>query len=205
MAFGSFKTLAEVARLYQITLRREAFVQPQPYPVDERVGQRLAFCQANAPVDASEGAICEFYLAPILQEIWLPYADTLTIWSHVSFNGDDALSGFPDYFFARRSPLGPIIREEPYVLFVEAKKDDFDGGWGQCLAAMLAAQKLNGDPGVTIYGGVSNGRTWYFGKLDGQTLTQDPREFTVADLPGLFAALNYIFQQAKQEVLAATR
>ena len=38
------------------------------------------------------------------------------------------------FFFAKRSPLGPV-RDRPYVLFVEAKKDDFDAGWGQCLAA----------------------------------------------------------------------
>lgn len=204
MAFGNSKELGEVLGAFQIALRTERFVQGMPCAVDEGLHERLTFHRRNAPVSASEWAICEFYLAPILQAIWRDYSDTLMIWSHVAFDGNGALSGFPDYFFARRSPLGPPVREKPYVLFVEAKRDDFEGAWGQCLAAMLAAQKLNGSPDVRVLGGVSNGPIWYFGKLEGQTLTQDPRAFTVDDLAELFAALNFIFQQAKEQVLAAS-
>jgi hypothetical protein len=44
---------------------------------------------------------------------------------------------------------------------------------------------------------------WYLGKLTGQALIQDPRSFTLDDLAGLFAALNYVIQQAKEQALAA--
>ena len=67
---------------------------------------------------------------------------------------------------------------------------------------MIAAQKLNEPSTRTIHGGVSNGRVWNFGKLEGQVLTQDPRDFTISELPELFAALNYIFQQARDQALA---
>ncbi len=198
MAFGPFKSLEEVVRAYQVQVRQERFIQPLSHAVDERFRERLEFLQANAPVSASEEAICEFLISPILQEIWLSYSDTLMIWSHVSFSSDETLTGSPDYFFAKRSPLG-AVRDQPYVLFVEAKKDDFDAGWGQCLAAMLAAQKRNARPDGVIHGGVSNGRVWYFGKLAGQSLAQDPRAFTLNELNDLFAALNYVFQQAKEQ------
>jgi hypothetical protein len=89
------------------------------------------------------------------------------------------------------------------VLFVEAKKDNFDAAWGQCLAAMLAAQKLNAPAHQTIFGGVSNGRVWYFSKLEASQMTQDPRAFTIDDLTELFGALNFLFQSAKAEALAA--
>src|SRR5262249_32417402 len=141
-------------------LREDAFVKPQPLAVDEAFLRRFEILRTNAPVSASEEAICEFLIAPVLQEVWLSHRDVLMIWSHVSFTADKTLTGFPDYFVAKRSPLGPIVRDRPYVLFVEAKKDDFDAGWGQCLAAMLAAQKLNEEPDGVIYGGVSNGRVW---------------------------------------------
>ncbi len=200
MAFGTFKSLEEVVRTYQIQVRQEAFVQPLPLPVDERFRARIEFLQANAPVSASEEAICEFLIAPVLQEVWLPYSEALMIWSHVAFTADETLTGFPDYFFARRSPLGPV-RDRPYVLFVEAKKDDFDAGWGQCLAAMLAAQQVNNRPGQVIHGGVSNGRIWYLGKLENRTLTLDPQPFVLADLAGLFAALNYVFERARLQTL----
>lgn len=201
MAFGTFGTLEEVVRTYQVAVRLQPFIEPAPVPVDERFRQRLEFVRQNAPVSASEEAICEFLISPVLQEAWLPHSDALMIWSHVALSLDDTLTGYPDYFFSRRSPLGPV-REQPYVLFVEAKKDDFDAAWAQCLAAMLAAQKLNDRPTRVIQGGVSNGRVWYFGKLDGSVLIQDPRAFTIDDLAELLAALNALFQTAKEQALA---
>ena len=55
-----------------------------------------------------------------------------------------------------------------------------------------------------IYGSVSSGEVWFFGKLEGKTLFQDPRSFTLTHLDELFAALNYVFQQAKLEALSGT-
>jgi hypothetical protein len=173
-------------------------VRPVPRAVENWFRGRLEFLRQTAPVSASEEAICEFLIAPILQEAWVGYADTLMIWSHVALSADESLQGFPDYFFARRSPLGPV-RDKPYVMFVEAKKDDFDAAWAQCLAAMLAAQRLNRPLKPVVYGGVSNGPVWYFGMLDGSALTQDPRAFTVDDLAGLFAALNFVLGRANDQ------
>jgi hypothetical protein len=202
MAFGEFKNLGEIALTYQITVRPEPFVQPVPMPVDESFRRRLEFDRLNAPVDVSEQAISEFLIAPILQEMWRAYSDALMIWSHVQFGKSLPLKGYPDYFFAKRSPLGRFL-DQPYVLFVEAKNDNFDGAWTQCLAAMLAAQQLNKRPDQVIFGSVSSGEFWFFGKLAGMTLVQDPRSFTLTHLDELFAALNYIFQQAKQLALCS--
>jgi hypothetical protein len=66
----------------------------------------------------------------------------------------------------------------------------------------FAAQQMNQRPEQVIFGSVSSGEFWFFGKLDGKTLSQDPRSFTLTHLDDLFAALNYIFQQAKEEALA---
>src|SRR5260370_41249973 len=118
MAFGGFKNLGEVALTYQITLRPEPFVQPVPMAVDDAFRSRLEFNRLNAPVDASEQAISEFLIAPILQEMWRAYSDALMIWSHVQIGKTPPLTGFPDYFFTRRSPLGRV-QDQPYVLFVE--------------------------------------------------------------------------------------
>ena len=183
-------------------LRVEKFIQPIPYPVNEYLENRLELLLENAPVSVSEEAICEFLISPILQEIWLSYRDSLMMWSHASFGVEQPFMGYPDYFFSKRSPLGPV-RDQPYVLFMEAKRDDFDGAWAQCLSAMLAAQKINKYPEQTIFGGVSNGLIWRFAKLEVQRFTQDPRTFAVSNLPELFAALHYVFEQSKQLALAA--
>ena len=149
MAFGGFKSLGAVALTYQIVLRPEPFVQPVPMVVDEGFRRRLEFSRLNAPVTVSEQAISEFLIAPVLQELWRAYSDYLMFWSHVAFGEALPLKGFPDYFFAKRSPLGRVL-DQPYVLFVEAKSDDFDAAWAQCLAAMLAAQQLNKQPDQVI-------------------------------------------------------
>src|SRR2546426_616143 len=78
---------------------------------------------------------------------------------------------------------------------VEAKKDDFTRGWGQCLAAMLAAQKLNDLPEQTICGITTNGQVWQFGQLHADVFTQDPRSFTLEDVDSLGAALHFVFAQ----------
>jgi len=95
--------------------------------------------------------------------------DALTLWSHVPLTWDADLCGVPDYLVTRRSPLGPMIFDPPYVfLVIEAKKDDFARAWGQCLAAMLAAQKLNPAADRTLFGATTNGRSWEFGRLRGR-------------------------------------
>jgi hypothetical protein len=201
MPFGGCTSLGEVALRYQIILRPEPFVQPIPMAVDEAFRRRLEFNYLNVPVTASAQAIGEFLIVPILQEVWQAYSDALMIWSHVQFGQTPPLTGYPDYFFSRRSPLGRVM-DQPYVLFIEAKSDNFDAAWAQCLAAMLAAQQLNERPDLVILGGVSNGEFWFFGKLQGRTLFQEPRSFALSHLDELFAALNYIFQQAKEQALA---
>ena len=202
MAFGSFKTLEDVLRTYQVQTRAVEFIRPLPIAVDERFRERLEFHRRTAPVSVSEEAICEFLIAPILQEAWRSFSDSLMIWSHVSLSADPALQGFPDYFFAKRSPLGPV-RDKPYVMFVEAKKDDFDAAWAQCLAAMLAGQQLNRPGEEVVFGGVSNGAVWYFAMLQENSLSQDPRAFTIDDLSTLFAALNYVLGKANEQATSS--
>ncbi len=198
MAFGAYKSVEEVAKKYQITVSIESFIQPLPIAIAEPFQQELAFALKHLDVKMSEASISEFLIAPILMEIWKHYADYLLLWSHVSLSVGAEFEGYPDYLFTKRTPLG-LVRDKPYVLVVEAKKDDFEGGWGQCLAAMLAAQTINGDGQIILQGSVSNGEVWQFGKLQGRDFVRDPRPFTILDLSTLFAALHAVFESAKQQ------
>src|SRR5260370_15306987 len=125
MAFGDFKSLADVARAYRIRLKIEPFLQPLSSPVDERFQGELTFSMQNLAVRASEASICEFLIAPVLREIWRAYSDALLLFSHVPLGTEPPLMGTPDYFFTRRGPLGVLVEEEPYVLVFEANKADF--------------------------------------------------------------------------------
>lgn len=199
MAFGNYKSIEEVAKKYQIFVAIEPFVQPIPIAVPEAFQNELTYVLQHVDVKMSEAAISEFLVAPILKEIWRHYDDSLLLWSHVSLTVGEEFDGYPDYLFTRRSPLG-MVRDKPYLLVVEAKKDDFEGGWGQCLAALLAAQTINGgNEKMVLQGSVSNGEGWQFGKLQAKQFVRDPRLFTITDLPDLFAALHDVFERAKQQ------
>ena len=57
---------------------------------------------------------------------------------------------------------------------VEAKKNDIDGGLGQCIAQMVAAQVYNERAGQVIeavYGCVTTGEVWQFLQLVDQRVT----------------------------------
>ncbi len=198
MAYGTYKSTDEVAKKYQVSVAIESFVQSLPLAVPEAFQQELNYVLGHVDVKMSEAAISEFLIAPILKEVWRHYDDTLLLWSHVALTAGEEFDGYPDYLFTKRTALG-MVREKPYLLVVEAKKDDFEGGWGQCLAALLAAQTINGDEQIILHGSVSNGQGWQFGKLQGRQFALDPRLFTISDLGDLFAALHDVFERAKQQ------
>jgi hypothetical protein len=66
-----------------------------------------------------------------------------------------------------------VVLDQPYFLLVEAKQDDFEAAWAQCLAEMIAAQRLNSDPTMTVFGVTSNGSVWQFGQLQATTFIQN--------------------------------
>jgi hypothetical protein len=126
--------------------------------------------------------------------VYRQHYQRLTLWSHKTITYDEQLTGIPDYMVAKRSPLGKVVLDKPYFVAVEAKKDDFSKGWGQCLAQMVAMQKINDKPEQPVYGIVSNGQLWQFGRLEDQQFTKEIQSYILSDLDGLMAALNFLFQ-----------
>ena len=124
----------------------------------------------------------------------------MKLWSHAPIAFDELLSGTPDYLIAKQSPFGSESIGDPILITVEAKKDDFVLGWGQCAAEMVAAQKINLEDGMTIFGIVTNGETWEFGKLDATLFTRHPYPYTIGDLDKLFGALSYIMEECAKQV-----
>ena len=79
--------------------------------------------------------------------------------------------------------------EKPYVILVEAKKDNFEEGWGQCLAELIAVQKLNGDRDKKLFGVVSNRKIWGFGLLESDVVTKNIKYFGLQSIEELMGAL----------------
>ncbi len=197
MSFSSYKSIGAVLQEFQITYRETNFIVETEFTVPEYFRNDIEIVMREGVVDNSEFAICENLIYPVLKEVWKFYCHKLILWSHQSLVYNDHLSSFPEYILAKRSPLGKVVFDKPYLLLVEAKQDKFEEGWGQCLAEMVAAQKLNEHPEMIVFGIVSNGKIWQFGKLEAKIFTQNLTFYTFQDLDQLFAVVSYIFQQCE--------
>ncbi|OKH54252.1 hypothetical protein NIES2101_07745 [Calothrix sp. HK-06] len=200
MAFSDYRIIAEVLQEYQVTYTENNFIVETSFNISNYFREDLELMLRDAVVDCSEYAICENLIYPVIKEVWKVYRSKFILWSHRSLNFDKKLSGYPEYILATKSPLGKIVFDKPYFILVEAKQDDFEGAWAQCLAEMIAAQRLNNELKVTIYGITSNGDRWQFGKLEENIFTRNIKYYTIQQLDELFAAVNYTFQQCKAQL-----
>ncbi len=199
MAFSDFKTLSEVQEKFRITYAEDDFVMAETSPPSAEFLRDFEFTREHIHVLASEAARCETIIFPVLKESYKAYADRYALWIKQSIAYDEVLNGTPDYFISTRSELGKTVIGSPLILLVEAKKNDFEQGWGQCLAELVAAQKINAkkmDDGTTfpVYGIVTDGTLWQFGRLIGDTFTQNRTDFALASLPTLFGAVDSVFK-----------
>lgn len=200
MAFTDFKTISEVQERFLITYQSENFVKVKSVMISEKLIEELKFTEKFIDTRVSEFAIRENLIFPILKAAYRPYADLISLWSHRLIKYDDILVGTPDYFLSKRSDLGKTVLGKPLLLITEAKKNDFDQGWAQCLAAMVAAQKMN-EQSSTIYGIVTDGKTWQFGKLTGDYFTYNERLYTLDDLSELMGALDFIYAELQAQLV----
>ena len=193
MAFSDFKTISEVQEKFRITYTEADFVKSEPSTPSAEFLRDFEFTREYINIFASEASRCETIIFPVLKESYKAYADQYALWIKQSITYDDVLNGTPDYFISTRSELGKTVVGSPLILLVEAKKNDFEQGWGQCLAELVAAQKINNDAGFPVYGIVTDGTLWQFGRLIGDTFTQNRTDFALANLPTLFGAVNSVF------------
>jgi hypothetical protein len=204
MAFTNFTCIDDVVKKYKLTFISNPMLDPDPTAplFSDYFRQELAFNQRKLPIGRSEIGTGEVLLFPILREVWKPYVDDLALFTHEGLTFDDDLTGTPDYFICKVSEYGQTIPDIPYLLIAEAKLDDFERAWGQCSAAMLAAQKLNAVPDLPIYGITTNGNAWQFGVLLGRELTIDPNATALSTLDVVAQRLHAVLRRVRDQALA---
>jgi hypothetical protein len=223
MPFNQYKSIGEVVKEFGIAYTEADFIAELPIELHEYFKADLSMVLAEGIVNNSEAAICESLIYPVLKEVWKLYKQDFVLWSHQPLYYSEKLSGIPDFMFARRSPLGKVVFEQPFLVVVEAKKDNFEAGWGQCLAELIAVARINQaefgasdrpgnnqtiehkEPLGKVFGIVSNGEFWEFGKLENQQFTKHigSYAYTIRNLERLTAALSYLLAQSQQQLTAA--
>ena len=199
MAFSDYKNIAQVQKEFRIKYQEENFIVVEQVEPSLHFREEYDFNQKNIDVFTSEAARTELVITPILREVYKNFHEQYSFWIPKPIAYNDKLNGTPDYLIATRSTLGKTVLDLPLVVVVEAKKNDFEQGWGQCLAELVAVQKLNDNLNKPVYGIVTDGELWKFGKLVGNTFISNVEGYTVGDLAELFGVLHFIFHAISQD------
>jgi hypothetical protein len=131
-------------------------------------------------------------IAPVLVELRKQTGRSISFFSGVDFTVDPAegLNGVCDYLVS----LSPeqLFLTAPVLIIFEAKNEDIKGGFAQCIAAMIAAQRFNErehNAIPLIHGVVTTGTNWRFLQLEDQLVRIDQREYYIDNANKLIGIL----------------
>jgi len=195
MAFTDYKSIAQVQEEYQIKYEEKNFIEYTNLKPSDGFIEELNFNLDNLDVFSSEASRCENVIYPILREIYKGFVDKYTLWSHKSIGVDNKLTGTPDYLISTKSELGKTVLGSPILVVIEAKQNNFIEGWGQCLAELVTAQKMNQNDKNFIYGIVTDGELWQFGRLQFNLFAKHKERITITNLDKIFGAIGYLLIQ----------
>ena len=181
MAFSTPKTLSTVLAQYHCQYKASPCIIQTNYAVPPELSKQIQDNINELPCFSSEAYICETIIFPILKAVWQNYKQIFMLWSHPTLTYKENV-GYPDYLFAKLSAQGKIFLETPFVAVIEAKKDDFTSGWGQCSQEMCILQEMNLGFELPILGIVSNGDIWQFAFLEQTVFTQCSNSHTIQQI-----------------------
>jgi hypothetical protein len=192
MAFSDFNSISEVQQRYRIRYDEDKIITFHDTPLPQTFVKDLEFYQKNLDIFTSEAARSEIIISPLLREIYKNHYTRYSFWIQKKLHYDSYLTGTPDYMFSQKSELGKTVLEHPVVIIIEAKKNDFEQGWGQCLAELVASQKINSNPNLPVYGIVTDAILWQLGQLIGNKFIKNVDNLTIDQLSILYGTLDYL-------------
>lgn len=202
MAFSDFKHINMVLQKYPLRIKREQFIPERTIDISEWFAENLDFVMKKRQVNDNEFFACEVLIYPFLQEAWKRHPD-LQLWIKQAIQDTPELSGEPDYLvsYIPNEAIRQMITK-PLLAVVEAKQEKFSEGWGQCLAELIACQHLNDAPHIPVFGIVTSGELWQFGKLLDDIFTENAYPVSIENPVKILGALDYIFSECEQNIKA---
>jgi hypothetical protein len=162
----------EILAEFGYSFRRARLSLPrttQPIPRVSELRQQL---EETIPVVtlSSEAAKREILIAPVLSRVAVICQALLRI--EYPLKVSDQLQGTLDY----------LIQTQQSLIVVEAKRDDLTRGFTQLGVEMIALAQMN-ETLVSVYGAVTIGDVWVFGKLEQsiRMITRDISSYTLPD------------------------
>lgn len=174
--------LKEILNYFGYRLRRQSYDLPHgPAVTDSAILLKNRWQETLPYIElANEMARREFLIAPVLMEV-IRYTQA-EISVEYPLNVTEQLKGTLDYY----------LTATHQCLVIEAKNGDLEKGFTQLAVELVAIDQWLENPTPCLYGAVSMGNVWQFGKLDRPTklVTQDLNLFRVpADVEELLQVL----------------
>jgi hypothetical protein len=205
MAYSDF-TLPEVKRKFGLAIDEDSELFPEiPETVVSRwLQETLRETFSLALAIHTEKARSELLIAPILVELRKLTNQQVSFFSGVEFSVDPAvgLNGVCDYLISQ-SPEQLFITA-PVLIIVEAKNENIKGGFAQCIATMIAAQRFNQreqNPINAVYGAVTTGTNWRFLRLEANYVQIGRREYHINQVEQVLGVLFSITSHPQRAML----
>jgi hypothetical protein len=202
MAYSDF-TLETVGRVLGITTRAADLVPNiPPAAVPDWLRDVLARGEQGIHLSLiSEKSRSEFIVAPVLLAARELSGNRFAVYSgqRLDVDPDRGLTGECDFILAASEPVFPL--RAPIAIIVEAKKNDIEGGLGQCVAQMVAADRFNQSGGRTegpVFGCVTTGEAWQFLRLAGPEALLDRRRLYIDNVGAILAAIQAIIAECRE-------
>jgi hypothetical protein len=188
-SLGSVKKAFQLQLIEKIDLFKETSDLSPSHLLNETIKENLPLALASN----TEKSRSEMLITPILIDLRRQFSNRIGIFSGINFTVDPAqgLNGNCDFLISYSEEL--LLVTAPIITLVEAKKEDLNGGLGQCIAEMIAAQRFNQQEGneiTEIYGVVTSGTLWKFLKLSENQVFLDLTEYYLGDLPKILGILS---------------
>ena len=192
MPYGQFVSVEQVASIFDIKVKDGAIIKSKSIKVSELLLKIMEKRLCDSLSFRNEATICNKIITPILN-IVAENNQPLNVWIQEPFNVDKekGLVGEPDYLIAPVTDYGGM--DIPPLCIIEAKKQDWDEGWTQALAEMIAASIKGAN---ICYSVVTTGKIWQFGKLEESIFLKDPNQISAnRELQVVFDTLNWVFSE----------
>ncbi len=199
--YSNYNELSEVAMRFGCSIKKDNFIGSKEFNISDELKKNLLDDFNDDLNFKNEFVICERLISPIISLI--SKHNNLKLWSHTKFNVtvDDTLefSGSPDYLWAIPAVEGGTIFTKTIACLAEAKQDNFTKGWAQVGAEMVATQYYNNNFELPVFGLVSNGTSWEFGKLVEKTFIIDKLGCEMpAKSESVFNSLNWFLCEVRK-------
>jgi hypothetical protein len=192
MPYSQFESVEQVASIFSIKVKDGSIINSKSLEISELLLNNIKRRLLDSLSFRNEATICNKVITPILN-IVAENNKPLNVWIEEPFNVDKekSLVGEPDYLIAPATDYGGM--ELPPLCIIEAKKQDWDEGWAQALAEMVAASIKGAD---ICYSVVTTGKIWQFAQLEDSLFIKDPSQISATrELQVVFDTLNWVFAE----------